>query len=112
MKYFNPLTNKETADVLKTAELIRSTITVPCTGCRYCVDDCPKKIPIPEYFSIYNDYMRFSGSQKWEAKSRYSNAAKDHGKASECIKCGKCESHCPQHLEIRETLKTIAFEFE
>ncbi|MBQ8913734.1 MAG: 4Fe-4S dicluster domain-containing protein, partial [Lachnospiraceae bacterium] len=35
-----------------------------------------------------------------------------HGKASECIKCGKCERVCPQHLEIRKLLENVARTFE
>ena len=34
------------------------------------------------------------------------------GKASECVRCGKCEGVCPQHLPIRELLKDVAREFE
>ena len=35
-----------------------------------------------------------------------------HGKASECIRCGKCEKVCPQHLPIRDLLKDVAKTFE
>ena len=27
------------------------------------------------------------------------------GFATQCVGCGKCERHCPQHLEIRALLK-------
>ena len=32
--------------------------------------------------------------------------------ASQCVGCGKCESHCPQHLPIRQLLKTASGELE
>jgi hypothetical protein len=35
-----------------------------------------------------------------------------NGKASDCIKCGKCEFVCPQHLKIRDLLEDVAKEFE
>ncbi|MCH5264236.1 MAG: 4Fe-4S dicluster domain-containing protein, partial [Lachnospiraceae bacterium] len=35
-----------------------------------------------------------------------------NGKASDCIKCGKCEHACPQHLQIRELLADVAAEFD
>ena len=35
-----------------------------------------------------------------------------HGKASDCLRCGKCEKVCPQHLPIRELLKNVAKTFE
>ena len=33
-------------------------------------------------------------------------------KASDCIKCGKCEHACPQHLKIRDLLQEAAKIFE
>ena len=32
-----------------------------------------------------------------------------HGlkRANECIKCGKCEEACPQHIKIREELEKV-----
>ena len=47
-----------------------------------------------------------------KAKHRYQKSAENHGRASECIGCGKCEKHCPQHIDIREKLKDIVKEFE
>ena len=37
---------------------------------------------------------------------------KGRGRASDCIRCGKCERTCPQHLPIRELLQDVAAEFE
>ena len=28
--------------------------------------------------------------------------------ASECIKCGRCEQVCPQHIQIRSELERVA----
>ena len=33
-------------------------------------------------------------------------------RASDCLKCGKCEKVCPQHLPIRKLLEDVAKEFE
>ncbi len=29
-----------------------------------------------------------------------------------CIKCGKCEQHCPQHIDIRNELQHVKRRFE
>ncbi len=58
MKEFAPLSEKERQTVDEAAQIIRSTITIPCTACRYCVDGCPQNIPIPEYFAAITRWSR------------------------------------------------------
>lgn len=110
MKDFVPFTQKEEETVAKVVKIINETTKVPCTACRYCVEGCPMQIAIPEYFEIYNEYNRFKNLGR--AKQRYEALNKDHGKASECIACGQCEGHCPQHLSIIQYLTEVAETFE
>jgi len=108
MKEFVPLNEKEIAVLEQAADMIRNDIAVPCTGCAYCVADCPKNIAIPDYFTMYNKVKRFQGvGLGWE-KQKYAKKAEGRGKASDCIECGLCEGHCPQHIEIRKCLKDVA----
>ena len=112
MKDFSPLSDKEKETVMQAADIIRNSIAVPCTSCRYCVDGCPQKIAIPDYFGVYNEFKRFEGSRLWNAKNDYKNISKNNGKASDCIKCGLCEKRCPQNISIRKYLEEIAHTFE
>lgn len=112
MKAFQPLNETEYQILEQAAEIIRNDIAVPCTGCAYCVEDCPQKIAIPDYFKIYNHLKQFQGtSEKWD-KQKYAKKAEERGKASDCIECGLCEGHCPQHLSIRTLLKDVATALE
>ena len=112
MKDFKPLRKEELEILVQAAEIIRNDIAVPCTGCAYCVEDCPQKIAIPDYFKIYNHLKQFQGtSEKWD-KQKYAKKAEERGKASDCIECGLCEGHCPQHLQIRALLKDVAVVLE
>ncbi len=36
----------------------------------------------------------------------------NHGKASECLKCGLCEKNCPQHIAIRDMLEEFSALYE
>ena len=113
MKDFVPLSENETEAVHKVCDIFRSLNLVPCTGCRYCVDEsqCPKGIRIPDMFSSLNAHEAF---HNWNTGYYYNNVitGEGHSKASECICCGKCEKVCPQHLPIRELLKKVATTFE
>jgi predicted aldo/keto reductase-like oxidoreductase len=108
--HFDPITSEEQAIIQQAAKMLKESVAIQCSECRYCVADCGKKMAIPEYFSIYNNLMRGGPSQKPLAMGYYGNLALSHGKASECDQCGKCESLCPQHLPIIKHLKLVAAE--
>lgn len=110
MKDFKPLDSAELEAVEKVADIIRDLRAISCTECRYCVDDgCPAGINIPGLFAdmnvkkVWNDPL---------AADRYKHHTEKGGKPSDCIGCGNCESVCPQHLPIRDLLKTVEAEFE
>lgn len=108
---FLPLTEQEAAVVGEVTKIIEANTAVPCTGCAYCTHGCPKNIAIPQYFALYNNITRTTGSFSSQAVY-YNNVSLTHGKASECIGGKQCEKACPQHLPIIEHLKTVAEKFE
>lgn len=110
MKDFVPLAENEQQTIATAVNLINASIAIPCTGCRYCVDGCPQRIPIPEFFSLYNNQYQF---RLFPAhRNYYMNLTQKFGKASDCIACGQCEEHCPQHIAIIEELKKVAGVFD
>ena len=106
MENFKPLSDEEQKVVAKVVDVLGNLPTIPCTACKYCVDGCPQKINIPGIFSAMNSLTLYGDEKR--AKGHYNNATKDGGKAGDCIQCGACQGHCPQHLEIIELLKTAA----
>lgn len=117
--------NVETASNVETGELgtneevmlenvvtaINAKMKVGCTGCGYCMP-CPKGVDIPGTFSAYN--RRYTDS-KYGGFFDYMMCTalrKNSTAASNCISCGKCEKHCPQHIEIRKELKKASKELE
>jgi len=113
MVNFKAVTVEEEEALKKVVYILRNRKLIPCTGCRYCVEQnsCPMNIRIPDIFALRNHYDNFKG---WLPLVKYKNelTAGEYGKASDCIKCGMCEEACPQHLEIRSLLEEAASVFE
>lgn len=104
-----PLSEAEKEAVEKARASIRSLGTIACTGCRYCTEVCPQDIIIPEVMALLNlKKMYKDGGNTWQ----YWALIKDHGKASDCLKCGACEVQCPQHLPIRALLEEAVQKIE
>ena len=112
MKNFQPLNESELECLKEVAEIVRSNTKIACTGCQYCESYCPKHIAIPSYFALYNAEHRDSVNYVHASGMYYTAISQTKGKASDCIKCGVCESHCPQHLPIREYLVDVKNFFE
>ena len=103
MKGFVPFTKEEFSLANELRALIRTVRQIPCTGCRYCTEKCPKEIPIPDIFAIYNKHL--AAQTSWsEAKEAL---IRDGGNLTQCLGCGVCEELCPQKISIRETIKLL-----
>lgn len=98
------LTPEDMQIVEQIKQIIREREKVGCTGCRYCMP-CPKGVDIPGNFYYYNlMYMEKKSSARLEFAQNI-GLRKQPGFASQCVGCGLCEKHCPQHIRIREKLK-------
>lgn len=98
------LTPEDMQTVAQIKNIIREREKVGCTGCRYCMP-CPKGVDIPGNFYYYNlMYMEKKSSARREF-AKNMGLRKEPVFASQCVGCGLCEKHCPQHIKIREQLK-------
>lgn len=108
MKDFKGLTPQEQKTLDAAQREINRIPLIPCTACNYCAKVCPNNIGISgsftamNYLTLYKDKAAAAHQEDWLVGG--------HGKkkASECIKCGKCEQVCPQHIAIREELARTA----
>lgn len=98
------LTKEEETLLKNVVNAINAKVKVGCTGCGYCMP-CPQNVDIPGTFAAYN--RRYTDGWRAAAMEHLmcTGLRKDSASASNCIGCGKCEQHCPQHIEIRKELK-------
>jgi len=107
----NSLTDTELSAYERVLDQLRKSIKVGCTGCGYC-QPCPKGVDIPTNFAIYNSSYTDGYINAMREYVMCTTLRKVQSNASLCIKCGKCEQHCPQHLNIREELENVTKRFE
>ena len=100
-----PLSAEEHVLIKKAVDIIESQPTIPCTGCAYCVPNCPKKIVIPAYMRIYSNYLVYRNLDT--LKHIDFMLSIEGGQASDCVACGACEKACPQHLEIAKYMAEV-----
>ena len=98
------MTQEDRALLAQVVKAINANMKVGCTGCRYCMP-CPRNVDIPGTFAAYN---RQASDGYFTALKEYfmiTGVRKDYTGPANCIGCGKCEQHCPQHIEIRAQLQ-------
>ncbi len=107
MKDFTGLTDEEKQVIDKAQEELNKIPLIPCTTCNYCAKVCPMNIGISGSFTAMN-YLTLYGSKE-QAAHQEGWLVGGHGlkRADECIKCGKCEAACPQHIAIRDELDKV-----
>ena len=98
------LTEQDHALIGRVKELIRRGEKVGCTGCRYCMP-CPKGVDIPGIFRCYNAMYTEGKNDGRFQFAQTVGMTRTPAFATQCVGCGKCESHCPQSIPIREKLK-------
>jgi len=84
-----------------------------CTGCGYCMKDCPENIPIANYLQVYNEKLLAGDDKPKMAESlkihhKWGLLVEQPAGAGDCVECGRCEEACTQHLPIMERLKELA----
>lgn len=102
MKDFVPLNAEEQKVLLEAQRIMGTKTTIPCTACRYCMEECPNSIAIPDIFAAAN--LKLGGGREAEAIEAYGRIPQE-AKPSACIECRQCEEICPQHIAIPDQLR-------
>ena len=108
MKDFAPLSEAEQQVIKRARDMYASFPKIPCTSCAYCMKGCPKQIGIHGIFQAYNLYTMYHDLSGARHKYQWNTEGRGFAKASACIRCGKCEQVCPQHIHIRDELARAA----
>ena len=95
------MSDEEKAIVARARETYQKRIKVGCTACKYCMP-CPAGVDIPKVFSAWNNAYKYD--TKSDVIWTYGRLIKNNQAADLCVKCGKCEKICPQHINIRDML--------
>lgn len=105
MKDFKALDKSERQTITDVQQALAALPNIPCTDCRYCLDECPEHVKIPGALLAMNIYLTYGDLQR--ARESYGWNT-EHGPASTCIACGACEDVCPQQIDIIDQLEKAA----
>jgi len=103
---FTPLTDSDRELLKEVIKALDRIPTIPCTDCRYCVDECPEHINIPRIIQILNEYTKYQNALGGRRQYGFATSGgfggnePPRGKSSDCTACGTCEQHCPQDIDI------------
>lgn len=108
MSPFDPLSERDRATLQSALTAYLTAGTIPCTGCRYCMD-CPAGVDIPKSFAMYNQF-KLDG-REGHLRNSYHYMGEAH-RPTRCIHCGACLTLCPQHIDIPARLAEVTLAAE
>ena len=111
IEIFSPLKRfdeQEFALASKAAEAYLNLETIPCNSCDYCMP-CPYGLDIPGILTFRNRIKAAKETleSKEILKSYYSAIPEPLRRADHCTGCGRCQSHCPQMIDIPSEIAKI-----
>lgn len=107
MKNFTFLSERERDTLQEAQKALNCIPLIPCTSCNYCAKVCPNNIGISGSFTAMNYLTLYKNEEAARMQENWLVTGHGKKKACECIKCGKCEKVCPQHIAIREELVKV-----
>ena len=94
------LDNQEQQLLEKARAAFIGSLGVPCSGCRYCCDNCPEALDIPLLIRYYNE--KSLGGEAWKIPGLEQTKGAEH-----CLGCGACAEHCPQKIDIPKIMEVL-----
>ena len=111
MKGFTHLTDAQRKTLARAREELEKIPLIPCTTCNYCAKVCPKNIGISGSFAALNMLTLYDNMELAAGRENWLVTMQGKARAGECVKCGRCEQACPQHIKIRDELEKVAATF-
>lgn len=107
MKEFHGLTDQQKITIQQAQTELARIPLIPCTTCNYCAKVCPNDIGISGSFTAMNYLKLYRDKEAALHQENWLVGGHSRKRADKCIKCGKCEVVCPQHIKIREELELV-----
>ena len=107
MKDFKPLSASEKKTIEQAQDALKKVPVIPCTTCNYCAKVCPNNIGISGSFAAMNLFTLYHNKDAANHSKFWTVGKAGKKEAAECLKCGRCEEVCPQHIKIRDELEKV-----